>query len=162
MGELGNKEKKEKRIKTITGKTEERKSNNRNKSKEKEDSGKESEGESGEESEEEMCDELRQEKTAMVMSLMREYFGETSIRGSDVDNLINECFQECDRSIGIEEAIEWSKDERGIPFQFPDDISATDEEELRNVGGDLVKLVQKKQQELAKGRGLCPTRIPRI
>ena len=152
MGELGNKEKKEKRIKTITGKTEERKSNNRNKSKEKEDSGKESEGESGEESEEEMCDELRQEKTAMVMSLMREYFGETSIRGSDVDNLINECFQECDRSIGIEEAIEWSKDERGIPFQFPDDISATDEEELRNVGGDLVKLVQKKQQELAKGR----------
>lgn len=141
--ELGN-GKKGKRIEITREETEERKSNKRNKNEERDDS--------DEESEDVLSDELRQEKTAMVMSLMREYFGETSISGSDVDKLINECFQECDRSVGIDEAIEWSKDDKGIPFQFPEDISKSDEEDLRNVGGDLVKLVQKKQYELAKER----------
>lgn len=143
--ELGNgkKGKKTETAMIIEG-TEERKSNNRDKNKEKYDS--------DIEPEDDVNDELRQEKTAMVMSLMGEYFGETGIKGGDVDKLINECFQECDRSVGIEAAIEWSKDDKGIPFQLPEDISRLDEEELGRVGGDLVKLVQKRQDELAEGR----------
>ena len=92
------------------------------------------------------------EKTDKIMELMVVYFRELGIERSDVTDLIAECIRECDRVVGEEAAIEWSKDAKGEPFELSAEICAKDERDLQEVGGDLVKLVSRRQAELAEGR----------
>lgn len=84
--------------------------------------------------------------------MTKEYFGEWEIEEAVVEELIEDCFRECDRSIGEEAAIEWSKDENGIPFQFDDAICEEDLEDLQSVDGNLIELVRRKQEKLARDR----------
>lgn len=91
-------------------------------------------------------------KTRKVIKLMKDYFGEAGLEELDINNLIDECFQACDRVVGEAAAVEWSKDSKGIPFKLDIEICAEDISELQKVGGDLRKLVEVKQQRLAEDR----------
>ena len=97
-------------------------------------------------------DDCRREKTRKVIKLMKEYFGETELPEEAATKLIDKCFQECDRVISEEAAVEWSKDSNGTPFELTTTICNDDEKELLEVGGNLRKLVEKKQQRLAEDR----------
>lgn len=97
-------------------------------------------------------DDSRSEKVKKVIVLMKEYFGETDLPENDIVKLIDECFQECDRILGEEAAVEWSKGSNGIPFKLTTTVCSDDEKALREVGGDIRKLVEKKQERLAKDR----------
>ena len=104
------------------------------------------------ESEDDEEKEENTEKLRRISTLIREYFGERELEEAAVEELIEECFRECDRSIGEEVAIEWSKDENGVPFQLKDTICEEDLETLRSVGGNLTDLVKRKQERLAANR----------
>jgi hypothetical protein len=99
------------------------------------------------ESEDDEEKEENTEKLRRISTLIREYFGERELEEAAVEELIEECFRECDRSIGEEAAIEWSKDENGVPFQLKDTICEEDLETLRSVGGNLTDLVKRKQEK---------------
>ena len=83
---------------------------------------------------------------------MRSYFDETDLSEEDISNLIEECYRECDQVVGEEAAVEWSKDDKGETFKLGREICQDDEKELLEVGGNLRKLVERKQERLAGER----------
>lgn len=105
-----------------------------------------------EEDEDGMNEDIRRQKTQGAIRLMEQYFSETRFTEMEVSELIEECYRVSDRVMNEEAAIEWSKDSEGIPFVLTDEVSKEDEVELKEVGGDLTKLVQRKQERLAIDR----------
>ena len=79
-------------------------------------------------------------------------FGEEGLTKEEIRAVVQKSWEECSESFNEEDAVDWSRDENGVPFNFPATAGVADGAELEACNGDLAVLVRKRQQCLAADR----------